>query len=462
MSNSHTLVSAYRPGQESTPEKLKKILRLAWILTFVFAVISMLGVSEQDYATRSIGRDTANSVFAAYRMKAAIMNLDADLANELAAKPGDNYAAFKDFEKWRGKVNEQLRLALQHSTSAEEERLLGALNQALDDYKGAVVAARTLHERNDAAFLARYREALDILETRIVTNADKLEALDNSHLNSVYQRQNWISILVLIGTIISGGLLFYTLISAQRLLREKFHRKYSPPLVSAIIIALLIGGYTSIALFGSRSLLVTAKEDGYERMLTLLSASAKAYEGNAAESRWLLDDAQKPRHQALFMTNKEVLAKFSDGDNFETIIKEIKAEQPINKGFSGLLAQSAASLNFSDEIEPTAESLKWYAVYATMDEEIRRLENSGKHEQAIAFCIGEEENQSNWAFYKFDEALHKNIKITQFHFNSLIDRAIWLVNWLLWTLPLFSLAIAVLVYLSVKPRLEEYGSVTNQ
>jgi hypothetical protein len=461
MSNSHTLVAGYRSDQETTPEKLKKSLRLAWILTLVFAVISMLGVSEQDYATRSIGRDTANSVFAAYRMKAAIMNLDANLAEELAAKPGDNYAAFKDFEKWRGKLNEQLRLALQHSTSVEEEKILGALNQALDDYKGAIVAARTLHERNDAAFLARYREALDILETRIVTNADKLEALDNTHLNTVYQRQNWISILVLIGAILSGGLLFYTLTNAQHLLREKFHRKYSLPLAGAITITLLIGGYTSFALLGSRHLLVAAKEDGYERMLPLLSASATAYEGKAAQNRWLLDDAQKPRHQALFMANKEALVKFSDGDNFETIIKEIKAEQPVNKGFSGLLAQGAASLNFSDEIEPTAESLKWYAVYITMDEEVRRLENNGKHEQATAFSMGSEENQSSWAFDKFDEALHRNIKITQFHFNDQIDQALWLVDWLLWTLPLFSVAIAVLVYLSVKPRLEEYGSVTN-
>ncbi len=94
--------------------------------------------------------------------------------------------------------------------------------------------------------------------------------------------------------------------------------------------------------------------------------------------------------------------------------------------------------------------------YANIDLEIRRLQTSGKHAQAIALCIGNEKDQSNWAFDQFDLALGRTLKINQDAFDNAVSNGFAAVNNFEWKALIVALIIALLAFFGMMQRIREY------
>ena len=95
-------------------------------------------------------------------------------------------------------------------------------------------------------------------------------------------------------------------------------------------------------------------------------------------------------------------------------------------------------------------------IYISIDQQIRQLEQSGKHQEAIALCIGSKPGQSNWAFDNFKNANTKNFDINQAEFDKAIKQAFQDIEGFEVGASVVLSAIALLVLCGLMPRLKEY------
>ena len=73
-------------------------------------------------------------------------------------------------------------------------------------------------------------------------------------------------------------------------------------------------------------------------------------------------------------------------------------------------------------------------------------------------CVGTDAGQSDWAFSQFDKALGRTIKINLDQFDKSLYGAADRLTGLDWLLPLgLALAVSLLAFLGLRPRLKEYA-----
>ena len=126
------------------------------------------------------------------------------------------------------------------------------------------------------------------------------------------------------------------------------------------------------------------------------------------------------------------------------------------QGFSGYLADELNNITFAGEREAAIDTLLRFEEYLGLDTEIRRLETGGKHREAIEFCIGTLEGQSNWAFDRFDKALGATLDINQAAFDAAVHKSLASVDGLEIKVSVLAVAIAALIFLGLGARIREY------
>jgi hypothetical protein len=92
----------------TTPQLLKGGLYLTWGASLLLLIATITGVQGQRYSIKTIGKDAVPSIITAQRIKDALTGMDANAANELLVKPGQNPGAIKDYEERRQKLAERL------------------------------------------------------------------------------------------------------------------------------------------------------------------------------------------------------------------------------------------------------------------------------------------------------------------------------------------------------------------
>src|SRR5262249_53825154 len=124
--------------------------------------------------------------------------------------------------------------------------------------------------------------------------------------------------------------------------------------------------------------------------------------------------------------------------------------------FGGLFSDELRNVTFAGERDAAVTEFVAYGRFQAIDRQIRSLEQAGKHQDAVALCTGYEEGQSNWAFVRFDSALGKTLDINQTAFDRAIDAGFDAMRPYTLAGPLVALTIAVLVWLGLRPRMNEY------
>ena len=95
--------------------------------------------------------------------------------------------------------------------------------------------------------------------------------------------------------------------------------------------------------------------------------------------------------------------------------------------------------------------------YVQIAARIRQLEESGRHDQAVALCLGTAPHQSDWAFEQFTAALEATLKINEDAFTLSMGRSYHHVTCL--AFPILSLLLAPILgtWLGLQPRLAEFA-----
>ena len=318
-------------------------------------------------------------------------------------------------------------------------------------YAGYVAQAQLSNQLGDvASAMQSMKTATDLMHQQILPAADQLDAVNFDHLATTYaeRRQTagvWLALVLFAGISVIG-----LLVAVQVFVARRTRRLLNLPLLGATLVALLVTVRLGSSLTAYTSDLKGAKQDAFDSVHYLWQARALAYDANGDESLWLLPGFDKPVYDASFHAKT---AQLTDRPLSDQLIAQAAAG---NVQFKGRFADEMNNITFPGERELATDMLRTHARYYGMDAQIRDLENSGQHEAAVAFCVGYDEGQSNWAFAQFDTALGKVLDLNEQWFANYIQRASDDLYGMEVLGPLAGLVIAVLVWLGLQPRIAEY------
>lgn len=441
----------------TTPQLLKGGLYLTWGASLLLLITTITGVQGQRYSIKTIGKDAVPSIITAQRIKDALTGMDANAANELLVKPGQNPGAIKDYEERRQKLAERLVAAAENITYEAERKPILNLQLAQGEYIAKIQRARDFNERGDAnGVVLTYRAAAEIMDKTLLPAADALDTANSNELENVYKVQQSATGRSLFLVVISGLLLIGVLVTIQVFLYYRMRRILNPMLLAATAIALIFLGYTTQALLSASYHLKVAKKDAFESIHALRKMRALAYSMNADESRYLLDKALAAKHEQAFFNKATEIAQVSHGQTFDTIVAALTQGKPVESLFTGYLADELMNITFPGEREAAIATLKTFGIYFNIDKEIRQLEQSGRHESAIALCVGTNPGQSNWAFTEFLKANNQAFDINQKAFDEAVKQGFKDMDGFEISTPVVAVLVGLLTLFGLRSRLKEY------
>lgn len=444
----------------NTPQLLQGGLYLTWAASLLMLVSTINGIQGQRHAINTIGKDATPSITTAQRLKDAAAGMDAYIAKELLLPSGQNQDAVKGYEERYEKLTQRLVAAAESISYGDKERKpIETLQLELGNYIAKIQQARDFHERGDTNnMVVAYRSAAEIMDEKLLPAADALDNVNVDALNVTYNQVKFDSGKSLFFIVISGVALISVLVGLQIFLSQRTRRTFNPMLLAASAIAIAFLNYTTGAFLSASQNLRIAKEDAFTSMHTLRQARALGYMANAAQSRYLLDSAFALNHEQAFFNTIAKIAKLPDGEAFTTFVAAAASTPGYKPNFTGLLADQLKNITFAGEREATVKNLTTLGTYVAIDKQIRQLERSGKHAEAIALCLGNQPGQSNWAFDEFRlKANQKTFDINQAAFDKAIKQGFKDVDNFEFTTPVALSAIALLTLFGLLPRLKEYA-----
>jgi hypothetical protein len=414
--------------QASTPKLLRWSLWATWGASLLLMTTAISAVQSQREAIKTVGLDSASSILNAQRIKDSLAAMDANAANELLAKPGQNRDAVAVYDQRREKLSKLLVAVAENITYDDQERIpIQTIQAKLGDYIQFIQQGRDFNAQGDEANkLKAYRAAAELMDKTLLPAATTLAEVNNTQLNLSYRNQQLTAALSLFVMTICGLLLLGVLVGVQLFLNHRMRRMLNPGLLAASAIALLFLGYTYQTLSAASHHLKVAKEDAFDSLYALRVARSLAYSANGDESRYLLDKALAKTHEQAFFQKTNQIAKIPTNQTSYSVADAYQSTQEQNfkvEGFNGFLADELNNINFPGEREAAVATLRSFGAYFNIDNQIRQLEQSGRHQEAIALYLGTNVGQSNWAFDRYKEAHQKVLNINMAAFQESILQA---------------------------------------
>jgi len=443
----------------TTPQLLKASLFVTWGASLLLLVATISAIQGQRYAIKTVGKDSAPSILDAQRIKDSLADLDANAANELLVKPGENPEATKSFETRREKLANLLISVAQNITYGDaEKKPIKKLQLGLGEYLQKIQRARDFNELgNKKEVLITYRSAAELIDKTLLPAADELERVNLRELERTYVAEKFASGGSLFLLFISGFLVIGILLALQIFLYRRMRRVINPMLLGATAIAFIFVTHTMASLLSASANLKIAKEDAFASLLALRESRATAYIANADESRYLLDPELAAKHQQAFYREADKIAKLPNGYTFDSLVTALKQNPNIN-GFTGLFADELNNITFPGEREAAIATVAAFGNYFKIDKQIRQLAQAGKFQEAIALCTGNNQGESNWAFEEFKKAHDQVLNMNNTAFEQAIDKGFKNLQGFEVSTPAVVAAIALLTLFGLLPRIKEYSA----
>ena len=411
----------------NTLQLLRMQVGLLWAADLILIVVSLIAVHVHRAGMQTVGRNTAPSIVAAQHIKVALAGMDAEAANSLLLNSGNDDVVVKAFEGYRQDAAGALIGAAENITYGDAERQpIRELQVGMGTYESKVQRARDLYERRDPTYAATYLEAAKLMDSALLPAADRLDKANLDVLEAEYEKQGVQSVVTRGAVVVASIILLFALVSVQSFLSNRTNRTLNLPLIAATLIAFAWAGWMIGTLSEEQRHMKVARQDAFVSIHSLWRARSAAYQANAEESRHLLDKAGAQASETRFQTHTG----------------SVKAG----------LANAANNITFPGEREAVAQTRSYFDLYNRVDAEIRRLEISGKHADAIALCLGD----SNKAFESFDRAAAAAIAINQAAFDRAVSGGFGALQYFEFKASIAAVAIALLILLGLMQRIAEY------
>jgi hypothetical protein len=408
------------------------------------------GIGRTRQAIQTVGKDSVPSIVAAQQIRADMADMDASTANVFIGN-GDNVLVKTQYDADRAKANDNLILAAQNITYGDSERgPILTLTNDLETYSGLVKAART---KGRPYGIKDLRAASALMHGEMIPAADALDQTNFDHLNAAYAAARSSAAAIQLGLYFTGGLVLAVLLATQVYLARRTRRLVSLPLALATVVLVGFVLWLSASLAAENEQLRAAKADCFDSIHALWKARSVAFDANGDESLYLL--GLPPSEEAVYDRSFHAkAAQLADVPVTDALVAS--AASGAKQAFHGFLAVELNNITFAGEQAAATEMLRTWGQYIALDTQIRALETSGRHAEAITLCTGTAPGQSDYAFARFDAALGKTLGINQDQFNLTVGKAFAGLRPLPFVSAVAALLIIVLTWLGIAPRLREY------
>ncbi|MBC3861565.1 hypothetical protein H8K32_05580 [Undibacterium jejuense] len=443
-----SLVEADLYQVSEVPQQLKLRRALCVALSVCVFIAAFFVFDSYRSVVNTVGKDAVPSIVAAEQIRSRLADAHTNLMDLFLLKEEANGASGKAYIAAINQAHNKLLSAAQNITFGDEERkpILTAMT-LLSEYERVVGMALVTKDSHDLLL-----KADTLMREHILPAVVELDNANFTHLASSYAEGRQAAKNYFVTFLLLSILLIVALIEAQVKMFAIFKRIVNPVMLSGLLVFIASISCMAIKIDQISSDLRTAKEDAFDSVHVLSQAQALAYSANAQESMYLLmtDKQVQAKQTALFAdaADKIFSSKIGAANALISNPKELKGH--------GLLADELVNVTFPGEHQAAVDTLKAWVEYVYIDKEIRQLEASGKHEQALALCIGKLEHQSDWAFDRFNAALSKTLMINQAQFDDGIARAMSSIKQLVYLLALLLFAPVLGTIVGIQKRLVEF------
>jgi hypothetical protein len=434
----------------TTPRRLRLTLGAIWAAAAMLFLVGAGALVADRAALRSIVHDTAPSIVTAQELGAQLADLDAQLASSLLGSTSSRDVAGELFELRRSTATRLLTDAAHAMTRGDAERIpLVIISEELGRYLELAARAQWLYAGSDRdGALGLLRLATSLMHARILPAATALDAVNRDHMDAQYARAQHESGVYEGEAFAAGALLVVVLLAAQVQIRRRMRRRFVPALVLATLLTVVFTSYLVGRFRSGRESLRAARDDAFNSIHLLWRARAVAYDASGDEARWLLDRDRAADYETQYRQKLAQLVSRPDG----------ASRDDVRSGrVTGLLVDEANNVTFAGEQDAADVAIVTLSTLTRVDDRLRRLERDGKHADAVEVCVGSKGDESKDAFDRFEAALERTIAINQRAFDGVsaaADRGLRRAEWLD---PAFVLAIALLGWLGIRPRVREYA-----
>lgn len=422
----------------TTPGKVRtgvaSVVLLACGLGLVIAVI-FGGVGTGFTA---IGHSDAPLVQESTGLYFSVNDMDAQVANVLLAGNDSALAANRQqdlhiYAADRQRAEQDLQqVVVTAAADPGTQRAVGSVLDALGRYEALAADAILVNQRGgdragrpSAATLDYYQQATDLMRTGVLPAAASLTNSNASSLDAAYSQNRSAALSGRVFVLLLGLAVIAVLAGLQVYLAMRYRRLLNPALLVATALAggLAIAGAVQLGAQGDH--LKVAKQDAFDSIFALSQARAASFDANADESRYLVDPGRAAQYQDSFLAKSQQLADVGNVGIFgydAALATDISAYQADNAKvqFGGYLGAEFRNITFPGERTAATKALLAYQVYQRDDRRLRAMARTNL-DQAIAFDIGTNPGQSDWAFNNWDAALTSVITINDNAFTAAIQ-----------------------------------------
>jgi hypothetical protein len=411
------VTASLRRAMSGTPGRLRVLTLLTIAVSLIFAIAAYSTFGAADDALRRGGDNTTQLV----RIQAIYTNLvraDADATNAFLVGGLEPAVQHADYTSSLAQAS---RLIAEAATAQPADGpALGALNSSVLTYAGLIEQARATNRQALPVGAQYLRGASSGLRSDALPILDALVKANDARVSTEFDNATGASAAL----IASGVLALLVLIGGMVWLSLRTHRYVNPPLAAATaaILVTLVVGSISLAVVSSR---VSQVRDGsYAAALATARARIAAFDAKSNESLTLIARGSGSAFEKAWLSSSKIVT-----------------------------AQSATATRLSLD---AAKMGSLWAGYVGTHTQIRKADDSGRWEDAVAQATGTGATSANATFDTFDASSGAALTSSSMAASNSLDAPRTWLPFAAWLGLLVGIAAAVSAWWGVSLRLEEY------
>lgn len=419
-------VAALRHGFSGTPGRLR-LLAVAGVLAGLLVGLAAGQAFRVSAHALEAADVNATQVIRVQEITTDLVRADAAATNAFLVgglEPADQRQIYTD-----GLAQASEQLAQAARAQPADADALGALNRAITEYSGSVEQARANNRQGLPLGAAYLRVASSTLRTDALPVLDALVKANTGRVESELGAAQWALVWVIAGGLIALGVL----IGISLWLARRTHRYLNLPIVLAAAITLVAFVLGGLVLFSAGQTAREVRDGPYAAALAASTARVDAFDAKANESL--------------------TLVARGSGSAFETAWQERAAQ----------VEAQISSAALVDNVQ--TDSREEWDAYAAVHADIRKADDGGDWEGAVALATGERpagtqatppQTNANTTFADFDTASAAQLSEASKAATSRLTSPVNGLRFFGWLAVLAGLIAALAAWWGVAARLEEY------
>ena len=404
----------------NTPARLRFLSLVILALAVAAGIVASIVVSDRATTTDRIRTVDEPSILVAREVQASLAEADASAATAFLAGGIENADQRLRYEAAIADAEASLsQLAALVAGDDESAAAVVTIQQTVSEYSGLIETARVNNRQGFPVGAAYLTNASDLLTNEVYPLTDLVANNQSQQYRSDVQALIGPQILLPIVAVALAVFLTIALLRTQSYIAGKFHRRFNPPLVIATIISLILALWLTFA-FATQALNSSdARDDSYRTVREFVDARALAFRAKAAESRFLI------------ARGGETTADF-DAEASRTTDAIVRATDTGGSSFQ----------------LPQDEWSEYLAVHGQIIEAVETGDRTAAEQLALGASTVE--------FDEVDDAIVDRLEQSQAQFVSSMDAAHSATDFLTFGSLALTIAAAVLSFLGIQSRINEY------